>query len=65
MLVTAHLMLVMVLNMPEQCSYQDMLFHMLLIPKYAEIYASIMDISLSTDCLTYILDSAGLSACFV
>ena len=42
----AHLMLVMVLNMPEQCSFQDMLFHMLFMPKYAEKYASRMDISL-------------------
>ena len=39
-------MLVMVLNMPEQCSSQDVLFHMLLMPKYAEKYASRMDISL-------------------
>ena len=42
----AHLMLVMVLNMPEQCSSQDMLFYMLFMPKYAQKYASRMDISL-------------------
>ena len=42
----AHLMLVMVLNMPEHCSFQEMLFHVLFMPKYAKIYASIMDISL-------------------
>ena len=44
----AHLMLVMVLNMPEQCSFQDMLFHMLFMPKYTEKYASRMDMSLPT-----------------
>ena len=44
----AHLILVIALNMPEQCSFQDMLFHMLFMPKYAEKYASRMDISLST-----------------
>ena len=44
----AHLMLVMVQNMPEQCSFRDMLFHMLFMPKYAEKYASIMDISLTS-----------------
>ena len=42
----AHLMLAMVLNMPEQCSFQDLLFHLLFIPKYAEKSASRMDISL-------------------
>ena len=42
----AHLMLVMVLNMPEQCSFQHLLFHLLLMPKYAEKSASRMDISL-------------------
>ena len=41
----AHLMLVMVLNMPKQCSFQDMLFHILFMPKYAEKYASRRDIS--------------------
>ena len=42
----AHLMLVMVLNMPEQCSFQDLLSHLLFMPKYAEKSASRMDISL-------------------
>ena len=42
----AHLMLVIVLNMPEQCSFQDLLFHLLFMPKYAEKSASRMDISL-------------------
>ena len=42
----AHLMLVMVLNLPEQCSFQDMLFHLLFMPKSAEKSASRMDISL-------------------
>ena len=42
----AHLMLVMVLNMSEQCSFQDLLFHLLFIPKYAEKSVSRMDISL-------------------
>ena len=33
----AHLMLlVMVLNLPEQCSFQDLLFHLLFMPKSAE-----------------------------
>ena len=41
MLSGAH-MLVVVLNMPEHSSFQDMLF----ISKYAKRYASIMDISL-------------------
>ena len=39
-------MLVVVLNMPEHSSFQDMLFPMLFISKYAKSYASIMDISL-------------------
>ena len=43
----AHLMLVMVLNLPEQCSFQDLLFHPLFMPKSAEKSASGMDISLS------------------
>ena len=34
---TPLLMLVIVLNMPEHCSFQDMLFHMLFMPKYAEL----------------------------
>ena len=42
-------MLVVVLNMPEHnSSFQDMLFPMLFISKYAKSYASIMDISLVT-----------------
>ena len=40
-------MLVVALNMPEHSSFQDMLFPMLFISKYAKSYASIMDISLS------------------
>ena len=40
-------MLVVVLNMPEHSSFQDMLFPMLFISKYAKSYASMMDISLS------------------
>ena len=40
-------MLVVVLNMPEHRSFQDILFPMLFISKYyAKSYASIMDISL-------------------
>ena len=39
-------MLVVVLNMPEHSSFQDMLFPMLFISKYAKSNASIMDISL-------------------
>ena len=42
----AHVMRVMNLNMPEQCSFPDLLFHLLFMPKYAEKYASRMDISL-------------------
>ena len=44
----AHLMLVMVLNMPEQFSFQDMLVQIIFMPKYAENYAinSRIDISL-------------------
>ena len=42
-------MLVVVLNMPEHSSFQNMLFPMLFISKYAKSYASIMDISLSAD----------------
>ena len=34
-------MLVVVLNMPEHSSFQDMLFPMLFISKYAKSYASI------------------------
>ena len=41
-------MLVVVLNMPEHSSFQDMLFPMLFISKYAKSYASIMDISLDS-----------------
>ena len=41
-------MLVVVLNMPEHSSFQDMLFPMLFISKYAKSYASIMDINLNT-----------------
>ena len=41
----AHLMLVMVLNLPEQRSFQDLLFHLLFLPKSAEKFASRMDIS--------------------
>ena len=42
-------MLVVVLHMPEHSSFQDMLFPMLFISKYAKSYAinSIMDISLT------------------
>ena len=43
----AHLMLVVVLNLPEQCSFQDLLFHLLFLPKSAEKSASRMNISLS------------------
>ena len=43
----AHLMLlVMVLNLPEQCSFQYVLFHLLFTPKSDEKSASRMDISL-------------------
>ena len=42
----AHLMLVMVLNLLEQCSFQDLLFHLLFLPKSAEKSASRMDITL-------------------
>ena len=47
-LFVAHLMLVvMVLNLPAQCSFQDLLLHLLFImPKYAEKSSSRMDISL-------------------
>ena len=37
-------MLVMVLNLLEQCSFQDLLFHLLFLPKSAENSASRMDI---------------------
>ena len=47
-------MLVVVLNMPEHSSFQDMLFPMLFISKYAKSYASIMDISLGTDDTSFI-----------
>ena len=40
-------MLVVVLNMPEHSSFQDMLFPMLLISEYAKSYASIMDTGIS------------------
>ena len=39
-------MLVMVLNLPEQCSFQDLFFHLLFMPKSAGKSASRMDISL-------------------
>ena len=42
----AHVMLVMVLNLPEQCSFQDLLFHLFFMPKSAGKSASRMDISL-------------------
>ena len=48
----AHLMLVMVLNLPEQCSFQDLLFHLLLMPKSAAKSASRMDISLKVGQIT-------------
>ena len=38
-------MLVMVPNLPEQRSFQDLLFHLLFMPKSAEKSASRMDIS--------------------
>ena len=44
--VVAHLMLVMVLNLPEQCSFKDLLFHLLFMPQSAEKSASRMDLSL-------------------
>ena len=45
--IVAHIyMLVVVLNMPEHSSFQDMLFPMLFISKYAKNYANIIDISL-------------------
>ena len=44
--VVAHLMLVMVLNLPEQYSFQDLLFHLLFMPKSAKKCASRIDISL-------------------
>ena len=34
----AHLMLGMVLNMPEQCSFQDLLFHLLFRPFLTRIF---------------------------
>ena len=48
-LFVAHLILVMVLNLPEQCSFQDLLFHLLFVPKSAEKSASRMDISLESN----------------
>ena len=46
----AHLMLVMVQNLPEQCSFQDLFFfHLLFIPKSAEKSASRMNISLGVN----------------
>ena len=40
------MLVVVVLNMPEHSSFQDMFFPMLFTSKYAKSYASIMDISL-------------------
>ena len=41
----AHLVLVMVLNLLEHyCSFQDLLFHLLFLPKSTEKSASRMDI---------------------
>ena len=40
-------MVVVVLNMREHSSFQDMLFPMLFISKYAKSYASIMDTGIS------------------
>ena len=37
------MLVVVVLNMPEHSSFQDMFFPMLFISKYAKSYASIMD----------------------
>ena len=42
----AHLMLVMVLNLLEQCSFQDLLSHLLFLLKSAENSASRVDITL-------------------
>ena len=42
----AHLMLVTVQNLPEQYSFQDLLFNLLFLPKSAEKSASRMDITL-------------------
>ena len=42
----AHLMLVMVLNLLEQFSFQDLVFHLLFLPKSAEKSASRTDITL-------------------
>ena len=56
-LFVAHLMLVMALNPPEQCSFQDLLFHLLFMPKSAEKSASRMDISL-LDC--HVLKGFGI-----
>ena len=51
-------MLVMVLNLPEQCSFQDLVFHLLfIIPKFAENSASRMDISLTVP--FFFIDVAG------
>ena len=54
-------MLVVVLNMPEHSSFQDMLFPMLFISKYAKSYASIMDISLSKGSI-FVPDSHEISS---
>ena len=40
-------MLVMVLHLPGQCSFQDLLFHLFFLPKSAEKSASRMDITLA------------------
>ena len=42
----AHIMLVIILNLLEQCSFQDLSFHLLFLPKSAEKSASRMDITL-------------------
>ena len=41
----AHLVFVMVLNLLEQCFFQDLLFYLLFLPKSAEKSASRMDIN--------------------
>ena len=51
-------MLVMVLNLPEQCSFQDLLFHLLFMPKSAEnSAASRMDINPNVS--FFFIDVAG------
>ena len=49
-------MLVVVLNMPEHRSFQDIIFPMLFISKYAKSYASIMDISLAAAVNLFVLN---------